>query len=100
MSKFTDAIEHNWPDYVISPGTWASSIEEHGEDYEDEGSFSWQGCDSCGSHLGGDRYEATAIHHEAFGPDAKQPDNLHEISICTDCILFHANGDEPEEWGK
>ena len=115
MSTFTDAIEHNWPDYVIAPGVASScgdcrrdfnvpddmtdddEIQEYLSQY-DEGSFSWRQCDSCGSNLGGDRHAAHAIHREAFGPDAKQPDNVHHIDICTDCLLFHANGDEPEEW--
>jgi|TARA_R100000093_G_C1890247_1_gene56737 hypothetical protein len=97
MSAFTDAIEYNWPDYVISPDTWASSIEEHGEDYQDEGSFSWQECDSCGSTLGGDRHEATAIHKKAFGSTPTMTNAIHEISICTDCLMFHANGDEPDD---
>jgi hypothetical protein len=64
----------------------------------DEGSFSWQECDSCGSRLGGDRFKAHAIHKEAFGPDAKRPDDIHHIDICVDCVMFHANGDEPESW--
>ena len=142
MTDFTDAIERNWPDYVISPG--ASKMEccidshmlpdcpacnGHGYDYDnephpdcpecdgdgriplekltdeqfegmylDEGSFSWSECDSCSSHLGGDRFSAHAIHKEAFGPDAKRPDDVHHISICVDCLMFHANGEEPEVW--
>ena len=64
----------------------------------DEGSFSWSECDSCGSTFGGDRFKAHAIHNEAFGPNAKQPDNVHHIEICVDCLIFHANGDEPEQW--
>ena len=64
----------------------------------DEASFSWAECDSCGSRLGGNRHNAHAIHHEAFGPDAKRPDDIHHIDICTDCVMFHANGDLPEQW--
>lgn len=30
-----------------------------------EGSFSWQGCECCGSRLGGDRYAATAYRFHA-----------------------------------
>ena len=110
MSKFTDAIEQNWPDYVISPGNspemeccqaahdWADPENSDHWGMADEGSFSWSECESCGSKLGGDRYDAHAIHREAFGPNAKQPGNIHHIEICTDCILFHANGDEPDDW--
>ena len=110
MTDFTDAIAYNWPDYVIAPG---SSTECHectcGDDIDpndiealqayDEGSFSWSECDSCGSTLGGDRHNAHAIHREAFGPDAKRPNDVHHVDICVDCLLFHANGDEPENWG-
>lgn len=105
MSKFTDSINRNWPDYVISLGTSHScnectngdEIDEDDCEALDEGHFSWQECDSCGSRLGGDRFNAHAIHHEAFGPNAKQPDNMYHIEICVDCLVFHANGDEPEE---
>lgn len=114
MTDFTDAIAHKWPDYTIAPGVSPGCSEcasDYGYDgtdefeaaYEageihDEGSFSWRECESCGSTLGGDRHDAHAIHNEAFGPDAKRPNDVHHISICTDCLLFHANGDEPEIW--
>ncbi len=106
MSKFTKAIERNWPDYTIAPGTSHKCDEctqgvKIGEDdiktlqTYDKGSFSWVECDSCGVTLGGSRYNAHAIHKEAF---AKQPDNVHHVNICTDCLMYHANGDEPENW--
>lgn len=100
MSKFTDAISANWPDYVIAPGAAPGKAccgGSHEED-EDEGGFSWGPCESCGSTLGGNRYPAHAIHREAFGPGAKRPDDVHHIEICTDCLIWHANGDEPEDW--
>jgi len=31
------------------------------DEHSDEGHFSWQHCDSCGSRLGGDRYPAHGI---------------------------------------
>ena len=141
MSRFTDSIERNWPDYTIAPGAIRESCcvdhgptcehcDGHGYDYEnpphedckhcdgtgeaplesmtDEDMESWDEgsfvhgvhcpCDSCGSTFGGDRYKAHAIHHEAFGPNAKRPDDVHHIDICVDCLMFHANGDEPEQW--
>ena len=109
MSKFTKAIERNWPDYTIAPGTshkcdeCTQGVEIDEDDIEtlqmyNEGSFSWQECESCGSTLGGERHNAHAIHKEAFGPDAKQPDNVHHVDICIDCLIFYANGDEPENW--
>ena len=54
----------------------------------DEGSFSWQSCDSCGSSLGGNRYDA----HGFIDGD------LYHFSVCSDCLFYHANGDLPEQW--
>jgi hypothetical protein len=55
----------------------------------DEGHFSWHSCDTCGSTLGGDRYAA-------HGRD-KDGAIVH-LSICSDCLMYMANGDEPEQW--
>jgi hypothetical protein len=137
MTNFTNAIQHNWADYIIAPGASrmdccvdhtpdctacnGDGYDEHNTDCHDctgtgnvpveeitdeelqlwdEGSFSWSECDSCGSTLGGSRYKAHAIHVEAFGPNAKRPDDIHHIEICVDCLMFHANGDKPDEWGR
>ena len=80
MSQFTDAIKFNWPYHIIAPGEW-------------EGSFSWSACGSCGSSLGGYRFEA-----HAFEPTPNSV--VYDIKICVDCLMFHANGDEPEELPK
>lgn len=88
MSAFTDTIERNWPNYVLTP---ASSEES-------EGWFSWNPCESCGTTFGGHRSPGHAIHREAFGPDAKRPNDVHAIAMCDDCVMYHANGVEPEEW--
>ena len=54
--------------------------------------FSWAQCDSCGSTLGGDR-------DVAFGLWTDEGEHCRiEMTICTDCIMFHANGEEPDEW--
>ena len=58
----------------------------------DEGGFSSQSCDSCGSSLGGDRYAA-----HGFDGDPCDGKVIH-LDICVDCLMFHANGDEPEAW--
>ena len=102
QTEFELAIERRWPsiEWVINPGCKGPEC-EHAHDDEDhqcEPSFSWQKCDGCGSRLGGTRETAYAIHKEAFGPNAKQPDNVHEISICVDCAAYYANGDLPENW--
>jgi len=104
---FMQAIQANWPgeDWTIatgaSPGMACCGTEDLDRDDQetlqdyDEGSFSWESCDSCGSGLGGSRHKAHAIHREAFGPDAKQPDNVIHIEICVDCLIWHANGELP-----
>jgi len=57
----------------------------------DEGGFSWQSCEVCGSSLGGDRYAAHGI--------AANGDILH-YDICCDCLEYLANGDIPEHAGE
>ncbi len=59
----------------------------------DEGGFSRGDCDSCGSTLAGNRYAA-----HGFDGDPTKPGTLVHLDICEDCLLFHANGDEPENW--
>ena len=54
-----------------------------------EGSFSWGSCDICGSTFGGDREEWHALM------DGKLQ---HFDNACTDCVVYLANGDEPEDW--
>ena len=50
--------------------------------------FSASQCESCGSRLGGSRNSATA-----FDRDTKE---VLELRICSDCVMFWANGDLPE----
>ena len=61
----------------------------------DEGGFSWSSCDCCGSNLGGDRYPA---HTWRSDQPLTSAGSLIHLDICTDCLLFLANGDEPEGW--
>lgn len=95
MSAYTEAVERNIWDlkFVSTGGTEecpecieAGYTERHG----DEGSFYWTPCGICGSPLGGDRY----IWHWIDEDGAM----MHEDSACTDCVLYLANGDEPEDW--
>ena len=51
--------------------------------------FSFLQCESCGSELGGPRNQATAYDRESK--------EIFELSICGDCVLFHANGELPGE---
>ena len=57
---------------------------------DEEPSFSWGQCESCGTYLGGDRHAAAGIL-ETSG-------EVIELDICTDCLVYHANGEEPETW--
>lgn len=77
MSKFTDAITKRGNDDLMYDG------EELG--------FSWQECECCGSVLGGNRFKACKI-------DSSK--ELEEYSVCTDCINYIANGEEPETWER
>src|SRR5215475_6853029 len=65
-------------------------------DYEagkvyDEGHFSWSACGICGSGLGGTREHWHALDEET--------DRLYHFDdACVDCVVYLANGDEPEDW--
>ena len=113
MSKFTDSVDFELrgidsvdpgicsgcPDCQSAYGftdddeeeTSAATFDEKISNGEicDEGGFSWQDCDSCGSSLGGDRFSAHARDKDG---------NWIHLDICADCLFFHANGDEPEDW--
>lgn len=52
-----------------------------------ESSFSWSSCDTCGSQLGGDRYETTGM----------LDGDVVSMDSCVDCVMYIANGDIPEE---
>lgn len=108
-TAFEKVVDYNWLDYIISPGTahncyaCVGDADIHPDDDEalqvyDEGGFSWSACDSCDSLLGGQRYNAHAIHREAFGPNPSRPNDIQHIEICADCLCYHANGDVPETW--
>jgi hypothetical protein len=57
----------------------------------DEGSFSWSSCGICNSRLGGDRFDW-------HGLDDLTGTLYHFDDACVDCVLYLANGDEPESW--
>lgn len=56
--------------------------------------FSWEGCDICGSSLGGD-FEPW--HAVKVGKSVAEG-LFHGSHACVDCIIYLANGDEPEAW--
>ena len=55
----------------------------------EEGYFSWSPCELCGSTLGGDR---ETLEVENFS------NNTLTLDVCVDCVMYVANGDEPEDW--
>ena len=103
MSAFTEAVEAELDGIVhTSPGASPGcaeclptyNAEEPGDDWHDlanEGGFSWSRCDGCGSSFGGDRYPA----HGFLASDER---GVFHLDICVDCVMYLANGDEPEEW--
>jgi len=56
----------------------------------DEGSFSWQGCDLCGSTLGGTKYIGHYLDSNG--------DLCHLDYICVDCLGYMEYEEEPEDW--
>lgn len=110
MSKFTDAVERglrglNAVSVGVCPGCEqcrdahdaSLSMEEfeaarESGDVDDCGSFSYNECGICGTRLGGDRY---VWHWVGAGHRI-----VHEEDCCSDCALYLANGDEPEDWRK
>lgn len=55
-----------------------------------KGHFSWSPCGICGTRLAGDR---SAWHW--VDPRGVV---VHESDACADCVMFLANGTEPEDW--
>jgi len=66
---------------------------EDEQDMANESHFSWRSCESCGSGLGGDRHPA---HGYLADKSGKATDDLLHLDVCVDCLLFHANGDTPD----
>jgi hypothetical protein len=110
MSEYTDAVERNlMPEMCASVGAcpgcedcWGVHAPDATEkefeemwrrgEIPDEAGFSTQPCGVCGTYLHGDRYvwhwlaDDRTIHHEE--------------DCCSDCAMYLANGDEPEDWRK
>lgn len=106
MSAYTDRVEANLQGlHAVSTGACPGCPEcmdrdgftdkhEHKIAWRncrliEEPHFSWCSCDICGSRLGGNRYRWHALDHN--------DEILHFEYACTDCVMFLANGDEPEE---
>lgn len=61
-----------------------------------ESSFSWSQCDSCSSYLGGDRHPAHGVIADSIEKAQSEENKITHFDICTDCALYHANGELPE----
>lgn len=105
MSAYTDSVESGLEGLTavstgLCPGcdecreTWGfETLEAFDNAVSDgevfaEGSFSWSGCDICGSSLGGDFQPWHAIDEDGG--------LVHGTRACVDCIMYLANGEEPE----
>ena len=64
-------------------------------DLTDEPSFSWSSCGICGCNLGGDRH----TWHFVIPKDGscKGRPIYHETDACTDCVMYLANGEVPDD---
>lgn len=95
----TCAHEHDYSDDNDDPDRTLAAFDEawRSGKVDSEASFSWSPCDICGSSLGGDREIWHAIMGQP-GEDLKGRSIEHLNSCCTDCVMFLANGDEPEGW--
>jgi hypothetical protein len=100
MSEFTDSIERELRGCEAfsvgsCPGCSECGLGEDPSDTDrelaEESRFSWRACDSCGSTFGGDRHPAHYLDDERA---------IVHVHVCTDCLFFHANGDEPDDWSK
>ena len=103
MADFLNAVRRECEGLTVAPGAAPGCTEclecgdpdEPGDDWYDlanEPHFSRTSCDSCGSRLGGDRYPAHGV------PSATADAPVVHMDVCVDCLMFHANGDEPEDW--
>lgn len=104
MSTYTESVARNLegleavstgpcpgcPDCARARGMEVADYDKAYEagEVEPEASFSWRGCEICGSTLGGDREEWHAI--------GSKGELLHFNAACVDCVVYLANGDEPE----
>jgi hypothetical protein len=95
MTTYTDNVESTLGGLPVAtgarPGCQDCGLPEDATDEQcqraEESSFSWSPCEACGSTLGGDRHPA----HGTFTDDS-----IVHLDICTDCLFYIANGDEPE----
>lgn len=71
-------------DYGMDQDEFDAAYE--GGEVFDEGNFSHSSCDTCGSHLGGDRYASHAL----------LDGEIIHMESCVDCLMYIANGETPD----
>ena len=76
-----ERVDDYWNGLIVTPAPAREDV---------EGYFSWSPCESCGSHLGGDRYDVAWWSEDDSGDEGTG-------SVCVDCYCYIANGDIPEE---
>jgi hypothetical protein len=98
--KFCAAVDYHCEGLTVSIGCEGPKCEyaEGDADHQCESFFSSLPCDSCGSHLGGDRNKAFGIKQIEPRPTTAPFVELFPMSVCVDCVMYHANGDLPETW--
>ena len=70
---------------------WSPARGYHETEHEPAEEFSWSMCESCGSMLGGSRHPA----HSFVTIDGKRV--LCHLLVCVDCLMYHANGELPDD---
>lgn len=63
-----------------------------------EGHFSWLPCDGCGSGLGGQRFPLHGVVADTMDEAREADKEITHFDVCVDCLMYHANGEEPETW--
>ena len=93
MSDYTDRVEANLKGLkAVSTGVCPGCevcAEDHGfgenmEDFE----HAWSSCGICGNHLSGTMHVWHWVDDEG--------EIMHETDACVDCVVYLANGEEPE----
>ena len=89
MSAYTDSVESTLKQCAAASVGTCDSCEQCSES-EGHNEFSASSCGICGTYMAGERH----VWHWLCDKNELQ----HENDACTDCVMFMANGDEPESW--
>ena len=101
MSVFTNEVQREVGHLIgISPGVCMGCEkceQSYGVEIEvgrtgEEPFFSSRPCQSCGTHFAGDRLPAHGLHRDG---DPEDPQEWVHLEMCSDCVQWHANGEEP-----